>query len=72
MALQQEAALKEALQTESAGRLREADENLRRFQELRDTVPGAWSDLVLSGAGLGDSRGHKRTLRWKMNEDKHF
>lgn len=33
-----EAALKEALQTESAGRLREADENLRRFQELRDTV----------------------------------
>ena len=35
----QEAALKEALQSESAGRLRDADENLRRFQELRNLVP---------------------------------
>ena len=34
----QDAALKEALQGESAGRLREADENLRRYQELRDLV----------------------------------
>jgi len=34
----QDAALKEALQIESAGRLREADENLRRYQELRDLV----------------------------------
>lgn len=33
-----EAALKEALQSESAGRLRDADENLRRFQELRNLV----------------------------------